>query len=583
MKNTTTPLLLLLLIFVTLSKTIAQTNPQIVFTSYLSGFNSPVDLANADDGTNRLFVVERSGMIKIIVNNAVLPTPFLNIADRVHQGGGERGLLGLAFHPEYQTNGFFYVNYTDNSGGDTRISRFQVSSADANIAVPGSEVILLEMDQPYSNHNAGDLNFSPEDGYLYIAMGDGGSGGDPQNRSQNLSCLLGKMLRINVDGGGLPASTSQSGGSCDFTSSTHYTIPADNPFATSNTVRREIWSIGWRNPWRFAFDPLNGNMWVADVGQGAWEEVDFELSGTSGLNYGWRCYEGAHAHNTSGCSPASSYVSPVFEYDHTSAGGFSITGGCVYRGTDFPNMVGHYVLADYVSDNVWSLFRNTNGTVSVHSHDIAGFTNISSFGVDEEGEMYAVSLDGIIYKVQDTSPLPVELSAFSGKNEGDVNRLLWTSLSEINTAHFDIERSQNGSDFYNIAQVAAAQNSQTIKNYSYEDRTFTKGDNFYRLKMVDLDGSYEYSKIISIISGDSSGFEIHPNPSNGKFILYWPEKTQSISSIRIYNILGDLIVEAYPDLVNQKFDLDLSDAPVGVYLIQVQINGVLYAQQIVRN
>jgi Secretion system C-terminal sorting domain len=246
-------------------------------------------------------------------------------------------------------------------------------------------------------------------------------------------------------------------------------------------------------------------------------------------------------------------------------------------------MVGHYVLADYVSDNVWSLFRNSSGTVSVHSHDISGFNNISSFGVDEDGEMYALSLDGIIYKVQDTSPLPVELSAFSGKNEGDVNRLLWTSLSETNTDFFDLERSHNGSDFYNIAQIAAAKNSETVKNYSYEDRTFKNGDNFYRLKMVDLDGSYEYSKIIHIISGDAADFEIHPNPSTGKFNLYWPEKTQSISSIRIYNTLGDLIRELDPNVGGQKLDLDLSDAPVGVYLIQVQINGTLHAQQVVRN
>ena len=259
----------------------AQT--KIALNVYAGGFTRPVDIVNAGD--SRLFIVEQRGIIKIIDGNGqVLSTPFLDIDARVGSQGNEQGLLGLAFHPDYANNGFFYVNYTNNSG-DTRIARFKVSADNPNVADPNSEKLLLPVDQPYSNHNAGDLTFGP-DGYLYFGLGDGGSGGDPQNNGQTATAYLGKMLRIDVDNGD------------------PYAIPPTNPFKDTDFYLDEIWATGLRNPWRFSFDRLTGDLWIGDVGQDAWEEIDFQpASSTGGENYGWRCYEGNHVYSMSGSCP----------------------------------------------------------------------------------------------------------------------------------------------------------------------------------------------------------------------------------------------------------------------------------------
>jgi len=289
------------------------------------GFQSIVDLTNAGD--DRLFVVEQNGRIKIL--NADFTTQSENFLDisSLTDGGGEQGLLGLAFHPDYADNGYFYVNYTNNSGS-TVIARYTVSSADPNIADPGSAEIILQQSQPYSNHNAGDINFGP-DGYLYIPMGDGGSGGDPENRAQNPSTLLGKMLRIDVDGG------------------SPYAIPADNPFVGNADYLPEIWAVGLRNTWRFSFDAETGDMWMGDVGQNVWEEIDFEPAGSAGgLNYGWRCTEGLVDYDQSQCSSSLVIEYPISVYNH-SGGACSITGGYVYRGSEFPDMQGKYFYTDY--------------------------------------------------------------------------------------------------------------------------------------------------------------------------------------------------------------------------------------------
>jgi hypothetical protein len=413
-------------------------------------------------------------------------------------------------------------------------------------------------------------------------MGDGGSGGDPEGRAQDPDCLLGKMLRIDVDGGGLPASSSQGGG-CAFTSTSNYTIPADNPFVgvTSLDTLDEIWSFGLRNPWRFAFDPANGNMWMGDVGQGSWEEVNFELSGDGGNNYGWRCYEGDHTYNTSGCGPASIYVAPVFEYDHSPSGGRSLTGGHVYRGTDFPDLVGHYVLADYISDNVWTLFRETNGTVTVLTHNISGNNNISTFGVGEDGEMYTANLSGPIYKVEDLNPLPLELSSFSGRAERDMNKLFWTTLAETNTAYFEIERSDQRNDFYSIGRVIAIENSQGKFNYHFDDKVPSVGNNYYRLKMVDQDQSSRYSPIINIKAGISFSINIFPNPNDGKFTLYINGKVLSDLHIQIYNSNGDLVLQELIDRNLRKDDFDLSGLVSGVYVFHVSSGLDVFTDKII--
>lgn len=370
---------LLLLVSVFLGGAI-YAQPSLQLEVFASGFSLPVDIAHAGDG--RLFIVEKAGRIRIIDSDgSILPQPFLDIDARVNSLASERGLLGLAFHPDYTDNGYFFVNYTNNSG-DTRISRFSVSAGNANQADPNSERILLEVDQPFNNHNAGDLNFGP-DGYLYIGLGDGGSADDPGNRAQNRQNLLGKMLRIDVDNGD------------------PYSIPEDNPFAFDDFTLDEIWAIGLRNPWRFSFDRLTGALWIADVGQNRWEEVNYQPPGSpGGQNYGWRCYEGSAAFNLSGCQSSGEYTFPVQTYSNSNSVGCSITGGYVYRGVQYPDMYGYYIYTDYCSGRFWSIAPDGQG--GWRNAELANLDNTEfvSFGEDNQGELYVAAIsDGIIYKL----------------------------------------------------------------------------------------------------------------------------------------------------------------------------------------
>lgn len=342
---------------------------------FVSGFKKPVDIAHAGD--NRLFIVEQDGYIWIVdsLGNRAAQ-PFLDIDVRVRSTGGEQGLLGLAFHPNYAQNGFFYVNYTRHPDGVTRVSRFSRDAQDPDKANPNSELVLMEVPQPYNNHNAGCLKFGP-DGFLYITMGDGGSGGDPLNSGQNRQSLLGKILRIDVD--------------VDFGL---YKVPPDNPFVGDNAYLPEIWSLGWRNPWRFSFDRLTGDMWVADVGQNQREEINFEASGDGGRNYGWRCYEGSLPYNTNSCPPASTFTPPAFEYNNPALG-CSVTGGFVYRGVRFPELEGMYIFADFCSGRWWGTRFNATDS-SFTTVLLSDWTNFeyATFGEDVWGELYVSELSG---------------------------------------------------------------------------------------------------------------------------------------------------------------------------------------------
>jgi len=334
-----------------------------------SGLARPVDIQSAGDGSGRLFIIEKYGTIRIFENEQLLPIPFLDISDRVNDSGNEMGLLGLAFHPDYEQNGFFYVNYT-GAGGNTFISRFNAAE---NIADPASEKNLLTVVQPFSNHNGGALSFA-QDGYLYIGLGDGGSGGDPFGNGQNLNTLLGKILRIDVNNGD------------------PYAIPAGNPFINSNGMP-EIWGYGLRNPWRFSFDKVTGDLYIGDVGQNTWEEIDFVPRGQGGLNFGWNYIEGNHAF--SGNPPASNqFTYPVAEYNH--ANGCSVTGGYVYRGA-MPEWNGVYLYGDYCFGTIWGLIPS-NGQWQNQVTFETGMT-ITSFGQDESGELYFSSDNGSIYRL----------------------------------------------------------------------------------------------------------------------------------------------------------------------------------------
>ncbi|NEN24162.1 cadherin [Cryomorpha ignava] len=345
------------------------------------GYNQPTEIVNSGD--SRLFVVEKSGKIKILYTDGVQEsTPFLDITSNVNSGG-EKGLLGLAFAPDYSTSGKFYVNYTFTANDSlfTRISRFSVDLDNENLANADSEESLLEFYQPFGNHNGGQVEFGP-DGYLYIATGDGGSGGDPFNNGQNKMTFLGKLLRINV-------------------STTPYSIPSDNPFVNDDFGLNEIWAYGLRNPWKFAFDAETGDLYIGDVGQSAIEEVDFQPAGApGGANYGWRCYEGTQPYQSPQCNDSIVVTDPVFEYSHSD--GCSITGGRVYRGNAFPNLVGKYILTDFCSGNYWLLWQEDGVWQSFEGGLLS--TQIVAFGEDMWGEMYAVKTsNGTIHKVIDAS------------------------------------------------------------------------------------------------------------------------------------------------------------------------------------
>lgn len=340
------------------------------WTQVASGFDSPVDIQFPDDGSGRMFVLEQVGRIRVVENGQLLETPFLDITGRVRSTGNEQGLLGLAFHPNFKDNPYFYVNYTDNNG-DTVIARFQAAG---NTADPNSEKILLQVDQPFANHNGGEMIFGP-DGYLYLGLGDGGSQGDPNGNGQNKDVLLAKILRIDVDRGD------------------PYAIPNDNPFVNGGG-RPEVWAYGLRNPWRFSFDRATGDLYIADVGQDTWEEINVAAPNAPGLNYGWKFYEGLHPY--AGQPPAGiSITMPVAEYSHAE-GGCAVTGGYVYRGA-MPEWQGIYLYGDFCSGKVWGLIRSQGGWQSQILFE-TGF-NITSFGQDPSGEIYLADRGGAIYRL----------------------------------------------------------------------------------------------------------------------------------------------------------------------------------------
>ena len=352
----------------------AQADEPLELELLAEGLSQPLGLTHAGDGSGRLFILEQAGRILIHDGTGVLATPFLDLSSRVGCCG-ERGLLGLAFHPDYAANGFLFVDYTDSSGR-TIISRFAVS-ADPNRADASSETEVLSFAQPFANHNGGQLAFGP-DGYLYIGSGDGGGGGDQQNNGQQLDTLLGKILRIDVDG--LPLA-----------------IPPDNPFVGDPAARDEIWAYGLRNPWRFSFDRHTGDLFIADVGQERREEVDFQGAGSpGGENYGWRRMEGSLCFQpSSGCNDGS-LVLPILEYDHGL--GCSVTGGYVYRGEAAPGLRGTYLFGDFCSGRIWGATPGASGVWSaVELADTE--LSISSFGEDEAGELYVVDLAGAVYRL----------------------------------------------------------------------------------------------------------------------------------------------------------------------------------------
>ncbi|MFD1014992.1 PQQ-dependent sugar dehydrogenase [Winogradskyella rapida] len=446
---------------------------------FASGLNNPVNIKH--DGSERLYVAERDGYIKVLQTDGnVEATPFLDIDAKVSDSGNERGLLGLAFHPNYTNNGYIYVNYINNSG-NTIIARYTRSLENELQADPNSELIILTITQPYSNHNGGEMAFGA-DNYLYISTGDGGSAGDPQNYAQNKLSLLGKMLRIDVD---------------TFTASENYSIPTSNPFINNSEARPEIWAYGLRNPWKFSFDRLNGALWIADVGQSNYEEINYatESEAALGLNYGWKCYEGNTLFSSTACNDNETYTFPVGGYNHFNDGlsKCSITGGYVYRGTNYPNFQGAYFFADYCSEEIgYLVYDNSTNTWTRHLEAFSG--NWSAFGEDLNGELYIADLNGgLIYKLKDPALGLSDLSYFEtsvypnpAQNNININfgshaslnavsviqiydlqgqNLKSISVPQLNTSSIDISSLANGIYIIKISTKNGQENLHQLIKY----------------------------------------------------------------------------------------------------------------------
>ena len=423
------------------------------------GFDPLSEIASAGD--DRLFVVEQSGHIKILnPDGTANETNFLDV-NEIITSGGERGLLGLAFHPEYETNGYFFVNYT-NLDGDTVIARYTRTEGNENTANPASAVVMLVVEQPFDNHNGGCLRFGP-DGYLYVGMGDGGDAGDPGNRAQNMDELLGKMLRLDVDAAGPPY------------------IPETNPFVGINGAD-EIWASGLRNPWKFSFNMATGDLWIADVGQGQVEEINKSLPTAEALNYGWKCYEGTLEYDTELCAEIGTYAAPIAEYANAGSPRCSITGGYVYMGTNYPNLQNKYVFADYCTSEI-GVVGDNNAITWVGDFD----GNITTFGEDADGELYVGTGDGSVYRITDTSaglndfanspfalyPNPANDEVFINSKDG-----LATGLASIfnvsgqlileqqfdGTSRIDTSKLQTGVYMVNIQTSGSRYNTKLVIN-----------------------------------------------------------------------------------------------------------------------
>jgi glucose/arabinose dehydrogenase len=345
----------------------------LVLEPFANGLDAPIGVTSAGDHSGRLYVNEQAGVVRVVDSGGQLrDRPFLDLTDRI-SSGGERGLLGLAFHPDYATNRRLFVNYTDRDG-NTVIAELR-ASADGQSVDASTEKVLLRVEQPYANHNGGQLAFGP-DGYLYIGLGDGGSAGDPHGNGQNTNALLGKLLRLDVDG--TPA-----GGKA-------YAIPSDNPFVAGGGAP-EVWAYGLRNPWRFSFDALTGDLYIGDVGQGQWEEIDRLPAGSAGgANFGWNVTEGRHCFQQTSCDQRP-YLLPIAEYSHE-GGNCSVTGGVVYRGSAQPDLAGIYVMADYCSGRVFTL--NVDEGTTTPKEVLKSDAAITSFAAAEDGEIYLTDQRG---------------------------------------------------------------------------------------------------------------------------------------------------------------------------------------------
>jgi glucose/arabinose dehydrogenase len=546
----TTILLTLLLTTPTL-----YSQPLALTDTVISGLSSPIQLVNAGDGSNRLFIVQQGGTILVYDQNFASLGTFLTVSDVTT--GGEQGLLSMVFHPEYENAaspffGHFYVYYT-NTGGNLEVARYIVSG-NANVADAASKEIVITIPHlGQSNHNGATLHFG-NDGYLYFATGDGGGGGDVPNNAQNGEVLLGKMLRINV------------------TSSTvapFYTIPVDNPFVGVADFEPEIYALGLRNPFRWSFDRLTNDMWIGDVGQGQWEEINFVPAGSAaGVNYGWRCYEGDEEFNVAGCGAASQYTFPVYVYLNPDPGpAAAVTGGMVYHGP-ITALQGTYIASDFYSGTFYLLSPNGVGGFNVTSQaNMMEF--VANFGEAENGEMYAVNLiSGLIATVGVSAVLPVDLISFSATPESNSVHLNWKTSFEENVSRFEIQQSANVTDFSIVGSVAPT-NNQGGSEYNFTHSQAPQGRSYYRLKIIDIDGRFEYSDVVSVNIDLVSGRFVRPSLISGGIMKV--QLPGEFRTIEVISMNGSRVVNQNLSGRSGMIDVPLpAFIPAGTYIVQLK-------------
>ncbi|HKP32996.1 MAG TPA: PQQ-dependent sugar dehydrogenase [Chitinophagaceae bacterium] len=541
---------LLLLSQILVSTNVHAQTPVIGYTSVITGLNFPVDVVNAGDGTNRIFIVEQGGVVKVFDAAYASLGNFVTVSGV--STGGERGLLSMAFHPDYETNGFFFVYYT-NAVGSIEVARYHTDPLTPNVADASSKQIVITIPHPgQSNHNGGKLNFGA-DGYLYFATGDGGGANDPSNNAQSGASLLGKMIRIAVSTGGAP----------------FYTIPGTNPYVSDPTVLDEIYSFGLRNPFRWSFDRLTHDMWIGDVGQDAREEINYKSAGTaSGANFGWDCFEGTIT-NVNASNPICpvAYTPPVYTYSHT-GGTYAVTGGVVYRGSDYPLLNGYYLATDYYTGILYKLKQNSGGTFTVTTQ--AGVTGVPAFGEAEDGEIFALAQGaapnaGILYALSVTSTLPTNLLSFTVNSASDANELQWKIAREVNVKEYIVEYSLDGKNFSDAGSVPA----KAATSYQFRHVTNVDRKIFYRLKMVDIGDGYKYSAIIVSRAGrNDEAVTIYPTVSSGQPIQI--HLNVPFNSLKIFNVHGQLVHQQNPGNRTGVIYLDVKSLRTGTYTISLQ-------------
>jgi len=519
-------------------------NSQIGYQTITTGLSGPIDIAippNASpaNGSTRMFIAQQNGLIRLW--NGTSFSDLVNLSS-VIISGGEQGLLSMTFHPSYNgtTNRDFFVYYNRSPDGALTVARYRTDPSDPNAIDPaGGTVLITPIDHPLSNHNGGDLNFGP-DGFLYLSTGDGGGAGDPGENAQNPSSLLGKFLRIDVNAA----------------------IP----------IIPTVVDIGLRNPFRWSFDKNTGDAWIGDVGQSAWEEISFKPAGSSGLNFGWDCYEGDSPFElTVDCPAAASITFPSHVYPN--ADGQAVIGGFVYRGTEISALQGWYVATDYYTGRIFR--RSPGGTWFTQT---GGQTGISSFGEAPDGTLYAISqFTGTMYKLIVTGALPVKLISFSGKRNADISELSWRTATEQNTSRFKIEFSNTASNFQNAGIVIASRDPNG-SNYSFQHHFNSNSDLYYRLAIEEDDGQIAYSSIIRL-SSRKKGFKIYPTLIyNG--ILNIQTETPA-SKLQIMSANGVMVFQKEMNGFTGTTTIFIPQFSKGVYIVQLHLNDGIKSEKII--